>query len=128
MLTKNDYMEISKQLQYKFIVSIEGVDVATNLKWIMSSNSLCFAQKLKYETWFMEGKLIPDFHYVLIANDFSDLGDKIDYYLAHPDEALVIIANATAWVAQFLDEQREDYIGRQVLMKYFEKSGQQVNQ
>ena len=127
IFAKNDYMEISKQLEYKFIISLEGVDVATNLKWIMSSNSLCMAQRLKYETWFMEGKLIPDFHYVLLADDLSDVGAKVSHYLSHPHEARAIIANANGWVAQFLDEQREDYIGRRVLMKYFEQSGQQAN-
>lgn len=37
---KSNKLSIDKQLNYKFILSIEGVDVATNLKWIMSSNSL----------------------------------------------------------------------------------------
>ena len=119
-----DYKEISAQLQYKFIISVEGVDVASNLKWIMSSNSLCMAQKLVYETWFMEGTLIPNFHYVELADDFSDLGEKIAYYLAHPDKARAIIANANDYVAQFLNENRKDYIGRQMLMKYFTQSGQ----
>ena len=39
----------------------------------MSSNSLCFMPKPKYETWFMEGKLIPNHHYVLIEDDYSNL-------------------------------------------------------
>ena len=46
-------MPIYKQLNYKFIFCIEGADTATNIKWVMSSNSLCYA-KAKYETWFME--------------------------------------------------------------------------
>ena len=36
------FMSIGEQLQYKCILSMEGFDVASNLKWIMSSNSLCF--------------------------------------------------------------------------------------
>ena len=50
-------MPISKQLCYKFIFCIEGADTATNIKWVMSSNSLCVMPKPKYETWFMEGKI-----------------------------------------------------------------------
>ncbi len=123
-LFKSEYMEISEQLTHKFIISLEGVDVATNLKWIMSSNSLCFAPKMKFETWFMEGKLIPDFHFVLLADDFSDLPEKIEHYTNHPGEAETIIANANRWVAQFRDQECEDYIGRRVLLKYFEQSGQ----
>src|SRR5205085_2283853 len=35
------FLSVSRQLLYRYIVSIEGNDVATNLKWILNSNSLC---------------------------------------------------------------------------------------
>ena len=59
-------MTIDEQLEYKFILSLEGNDVATNLKWIMSSNSLAVMPRPKYETWFMEGTLVANYHYVMI--------------------------------------------------------------
>ena len=67
------FMSIENQLDYKFIFCPEGNDVATNLKWAMSSNSLCFMLKPTCETWFMEGLLEPGVHYVEIANDYKDL-------------------------------------------------------
>ncbi|MBX2810141.1 MAG: lipopolysaccharide A protein [Cellvibrionaceae bacterium] len=118
------YMQFSEQLDYKFIISIEGNDVATNTKWIMSSNSLCFMPKPEFETWFMEGTLIPNYHYVLLANDLSDLEEKIAYYATHDDEALAIVANANHYVAQFQNKKLERYISDQVLKKYFQLSGQ----
>ncbi|ROV59072.1 lipopolysaccharide A protein [Vibrio ponticus] len=117
-------MTIAEQLQYKFILSLEGMDVATNLKWIMSSNSLCFTPKLRYETWFMEGKLEAGVHFVEVKDDFSDLDEKMDYYLANPEEAQAIIHNAQAWVAQFKDRQREQLISLMVAEKYFQQSEQ----
>jgi len=117
-------MRLNEQLQYKFILSIEGNDVASNLKWVMSSNSLSFMTKPKYETWFMEGTLIPDYHYVLLEDDYSDLEEKVAYYSEHIDEALEIIANAHAYVAQFKDAKLEDRLSLLVLQKYFEKSSQ----
>ncbi len=117
-------MSIEEQLKYKFILSLEGKDVATNLKWIMSSNSLCITPKLKYETWFMEGQLEAGVHYVEVQDDFSDLIEKMDYYLAHPEQAEQIIANAQAWVAQFKDPKREKLISLLVAEKYFALSGQ----
>ncbi len=42
---KAEKLSLKQHLQYKFILSIEGNDVATNLKWIMSSNSLCMMCK-----------------------------------------------------------------------------------
>lgn len=53
-------------LAYKYILALEGNDVASNLKWVMSSNSLAVMPRPVYETWFMEGTLIPDYHYVEI--------------------------------------------------------------
>jgi hypothetical protein len=117
-------MSIRAQLGYKFIFSIEGNDVATNLKWIMSSNSLAFMPRPKFETWFMEGRLVPDHHYVLVRDDLSDLEEKIRYYTAHPEEAMKIIKNANDYVAQFMDAAREDLIALLVLKKYFHLSGQ----
>ncbi len=117
-------MSIEEQLEYKFILSLEGMDVATNLKWIMSSNSLCFTPKLRYETWFMEGKLQAGIHFIEVKDDFSDLIEKMDYYTEHEDEALEIIKNANQWVEQFKDSKREKLISLLVAQKYFELSGQ----
>ncbi|PKH01604.1 lipopolysaccharide A protein [Psychromonas sp. MB-3u-54] len=118
------YMSIEEQLQYKFSLCIEGNDVATNLKWSMSSNSLCLMSKPKFETWFMEGKLQAGVHYVELKDDYSDLVDKMEYYLAHEQEALLIIKNANHYVSQFKNEKREQLISLLVANKYFYKTGQ----
>jgi len=121
---RKDFLSIDEQLRYKFIVSVEGNDVATNLKWIMSSNSLCFMRKPRYETWFMEGLLQAGEHYVLLKDDFSDLYEKIEFYSKHPEAALAIIQNANRWVDQFRNDAVERVIALQVMQKYFECSGQ----
>lgn len=115
---------ISAHLQYKFILSLEGHDVATNLKWIMSSNSIAVMPAPVYETWFMEGRLIPDHHYIQIKSDYSDVTEKLNYYLQHPHEAQAIISNANKYVSQFMDKQREDLLSLLVLEKYFYYTGQ----
>lgn len=117
-------LTLQEQLQYKFILSLEGKDVATNLKWIMSSNSLAFMRRPRYETWFMEGRLLPGIHYVLLQDDFSDLEEKMDYYSTHIGEAQEIIANANRYVEQFRDARRERLVSLLVMEKYFSLSGQ----
>jgi len=112
-------ISIIDHLEYKFILSLEGNDVATNLKWIMSSNSVAVMPEPKYETWFMEGTLIPDFHYIHIKEDYSDLGEKLKYYIDHPAEAQAIVANANAHVKQFMNNKLEDVLSLLVLQKYF---------
>ncbi len=119
------FMSIEEQLQYKFLLCIEGNDVATNLKWAMSSNSLVIMSKPKYETWFMEGKLEAGVHYVEVKDDYSDLPEKMDYYLANEQEALAIIENAHQWVEQFKDKCKERLISLMVADKYFALSQQQ---
>jgi len=123
--TKN-FMNIGQHLDYKFILCLEGNDVATNLKWVMSSNSLAVMPRPKYETWFMEGRLIPNHHYVEIKPDFSDLEERLKYYIARPQEAEKIIKNAHAWVKQLRDKKKEDLISILVLQKYFDITGQDV--
>ena len=68
-------------------MALEGNDVASNLKWVMSSNSIAVMPRPTCETWFMEGKLIPNYHYIEIKPDYSDLPEKLQYYIDHPEEA-----------------------------------------
>lgn len=117
-------MSIKEQLQHKFIFSVEGNDVATNLKWVMSSNSLCFMPKPQYETWFMEGTLEPGVHYVEIKTPYDDVEEKIKYYLSHPEEAQVIIKNANEYVKQFQNQNLEDLLCIKVLERYAQLSKQ----
>lgn len=112
-------ISILAHLDYKFILSLEGNDVATNLKWIMSSNSIAVMPKPKYETWFMEGSLIPNFHYIQIKDDYSDLEERLQHYINHTDEAQKIIENAHQYIKQFLNAECEDLISLLVLQKYF---------
>lgn len=111
---------IGEHLDYKFIMSLEGNDVASNLKWVMSSNSIAVTPRLTCETWFMEGTLIPNYHYIEVKPDFSDLEERLTYYIEHPDEALAIIRHAHDYVAAFRDQNRERLISLLVLKKYFE--------
>ena len=115
---------IREHLDYKFIIAIEGNDVASNLKWVMSSNSLAVMTRPTCETWFMEGTLKPGYHYVEVKEDFSDFEEKLNYYIAHPDKAEEIIQHAHEYVAQFMDHEREDLIQLMVMERYFKTSGQ----
>jgi len=117
-------MTIKEHLNYKFILALEGNDVASNLKWIMSSNSIAVMPKPTYETWFMEGKLIPNVHYIEIKEDYSDLEERMNHYIQHPEEAQMIIDNANKYVEQFKERENEELLSIMVLHKYFTSTGQ----
>lgn len=112
-------LSLYQHLDYRYIMALEGNDVASNLRWVMSSNSLAVMPKPTCESWFMEERLVPGVHYVEVAEDFSNLEAQLDYYSSHVAEAKEISHNANVYVNQFRDERRERYIGLRVLEKYF---------
>ncbi len=118
------YISEYDHLDYKFIMCLEGNDVATNLKWVMSSNSLAVMPRPRYETWFMEQSLIPNYHYVEIKPDYSDLEERLQYYIDHPEEAEAIVRHAHEYIDQFRDARREQLISLLVLDKYFRQTRQ----
>lgn len=113
-------LTIDEHLNYKFVMALEGNDVASNLKWVMSSNSIAVMPKPTCETWFMEGTLRPNYHYIEIRPDFADLEERLNYYISHPDEAENIVQHAHEYVAQFRNARREQLISLLVLKKYFD--------
>ena len=118
------FLSAPEQLAHRYVISIEGNDVATNLKWIMASQSVCMMPKPRYETWFMEGRLEPGVHYVELRDDFADLEEKIARCEANPDQARMIVANANRHVEQFRRADRERLASLLVLQKYLECTGQ----
>ena len=118
------FMSIKDQLDYKFIFCLEGKCISTNLFWAMSSNSVCVMPKPKYESWFMEGKLEDEVHYIKVKDDFSDAEEKIEFYKHKNDKCLEIIDNANKFVEQFKDKKQERLIQLLILKQYFKSTGQ----
>lgn len=78
----------------------------------------------RIESWFMEGKLIPDYHYIEIKPDYSDLIEKLEFYIANPEKAEAIIRHAHEYVDRFRDPDRELLIARLTAGRYFRLTGQ----
>lgn len=114
------FLTVEEQLCHKYVLSIEGNDVATNLKWIMASQSLCFMAAPRYETWLMEGRLQPEVHYVQLQDDYADLDEKLAFYRARPEAAERIIRQANAYMQPFLNRKQELLAGLMVVQKYFD--------
>lgn len=123
-MTESEWLKpkisIEEHLDYKFILSLQGNDVATNLKWIMSSNSVAVMPKPTIETWFMEGTLIGGKHYIEIKPDYSDLEEQLNFYISHPEKCMEIIKNAHKHCEQFWNQNIEDLCSLMVLEKYFD--------
>ena len=115
---------ISDLLKYKYILSIEGNDKDSGINWKLNSNSLVFMAKPTLSSWLMESTLIPNYHYILLKDDFSDLLEKIRWCDNNPNKCKEIIKNANRFMNQFKNQTVEAKIEKAVLRKYFELTGQ----
>jgi hypothetical protein len=114
---KNDYISFVREsipedelLNHKYLLSIEGNDVATNIKWMLASNSVILSPKFTMESWFMEGKLLPFVHYVPIDPSFNDLKQKYEWCVKNPKKCQEISKNATKFIECFMDQEVEDKV------------------
>jgi len=107
-------------LKYKYILSIEGNDKDSGINWKLNSNSLVLMAKPSVVSWLMEDTLIPDYHYILLKDDFSDLEEKLEWCNNNQDKCKQIINNANIYMKQFSDIKKEEEIEIDVINKYFE--------
>ena len=105
-------------MKYKYLISVEGNDVASGLKWMLYSNSVVLMAKPRNFSWIIEDKLIPYFHYIPLKDDFSDLEEKYSWCLNNNDKCEYITKNATNYMEQFLDINKEIEIEREVIRIY----------
>jgi hypothetical protein len=84
--------------RYKYLLSIEGNDVASGLKWMLYSNSVVFMSRPTVATWAMEDLLIPFVHYIPVANDYSNLLAMVHWAEEHDDACQEISRRATEYI------------------------------
>ena len=75
--------------------------------------------KPRVTSWLMETRLIPNYHYVLLKDDFSDSEDKINWCNENPTKCKEIINNAHDFMSQFKDNEKEQQLELDVINKYF---------
>lgn len=111
-------VSVPEHFKYRFILALEGYDVASALQWIMASGCVPVMTRPTVEGWLMHSRLVPGKHYIEIAPDFSDVGEKIAYYAAHPDEAEAIARESRRWAERFFNPERERIISLLVAERY----------
>ena len=118
--THNKDASMSKKelLKYKYIVIIQGNDVATSFGWIMYSNSVPFIlTPILKESWGMQGLLIPYYHYIPINLDNNNsLINAYNYCQNNINKCIDIKNNAKRFMQQFKNKSFQKKI-RQTLFK-----------
>mmetsp|Transcript_11642 Transcript_11642/g.17923 ORF Transcript_11642/g.17923 Transcript_11642/m.17923 type:complete len:444 (+) Transcript_11642:249-1580(+) len=92
---KQSLLEMNR---YKYLLSIEGNDVATGLKWMLYSNSVVFMSRPTVATWAMEDLLVPFVHYIPLANDYSNLLEMVKWANEHDEACQEISKRATEFI------------------------------
>jgi len=117
---EKEEMSLETMLQYKYLLSVEGNDVATNLKWILASNSLVVMPRPQISSWLIEDALLPYVHYLPVRDDFSDLESQIIWAEKHTKKCEKMIANAHRYLEPFLDEAKEMKLQMNMLKYYLD--------
>ena len=111
-------LSIKEQLQSKFLISIEGNDVATNLKWVLYSNSVVIMPAPTVCSWLMEDKLISGTHYIEIKSDYSDLEEKYEWCLNNLEECKKVAEAGKKYIDLFLNQENEKKITNKIIEIY----------
>ena len=113
-----DKKDMKSLLEYKYILSVEGNDVASGLKWNLAASSVVMMAKPTICSWYMEDHLQPFVHYIPLSDDFSDLVEKFHWAESHPHECEMIIQNANNFIQMFDDDMLELDINRRIVDWY----------
>ncbi len=113
-------LRIRDMLAYKYLLCMQGNDVASGLKWMLLSQSVVLMPHPTVGSWYCERFLQPYVHYVPISADLSDLVEQVQWCRDNPEVCQQISANATQFMQPFLDEEQEDGLFLDVVSTYAE--------
>ena len=109
-----DSVSINNMLKYKYIISIEGNDKDSGLNWKLASGSVVLMKKPVYESWLMEGRLIPYVHYVPLKDDYSDFEEILNWCKNNDSKCKEISSNAFNYMLEFNNLQNEKKLANEI--------------
>lgn len=114
-------LSMKDQLTFKYILSLEGNDVASGLKWQLYSNSVVFMPRPTRVSWAMEDQLVPYYHYVPLADDLSDIYNKIEWARQNDPLCRSIAQHATKYIEALWASEKAQEDTNQILTGMVEK-------
>lgn len=111
-------MTIKELLLHRYLISVQGNDVATNLKWALASNSVVLMPPPTRESFILESRLEAWKHYVPIKHDTSDLEEKVNYCEENVATCKKISQASTAWMMEFSSRRKIYHLGARVMEEH----------
>ena len=109
-------MAVEQMMTYRYALSLEGNDVATDLKWKLASGMVVLMPKPTVESWLMEFALQPAVHYIEVGSP-EEVPAKLAWLRANQKQAERISKAARAWMAPFSHVQHDRIIAGEVLSR-----------
>lgn len=104
------YYDPTSQMQYKYLIAIDGNSFPSALKWQLFSGSVVLKNESRWLEWFSYA-LIPFEHYIPYKLDFSDLVERILWLQQNDSLAKEIVHKANRFAKSNLTSKNiEDYV------------------
>jgi hypothetical protein len=100
---------------------LEGNDVSSGLKWALFSNSVVMAQSPTKTSWAMEELLEPWKHYIPLADDLSDVEEKMQWVVDNDVEAQEIAQRGRLWISDLVFHPDADRDEANIFREIFER-------
>lgn len=104
-------------LQYKYLLCLQGYDIASSLYWMMNSQSVVFKEQYEWEI-FCDCHFKPWEHYVPVQAEAQDILEKFDWCERHPAEAQRISENARSMCAMLARAEVRQAALQEVIRRY----------
>jgi hypothetical protein len=105
-------VSMKDMLEHKMLISIEGNDVASGLKWNLYSNSVVLMPPPTKSIISMEMLLKPYVHYVPL--DLDDVDEAVNWVLQNQDEAKQISQRATQFIEDLFFHENSEMENQEV--------------
>lgn len=109
-------LNLTEITRFKYVVILEGNDKSSSLNWVLNSNCVPLMKKPCWHSWLCEPFLIPNYHYVELNDDFSDLEEKLQWLRENDDKAKEIAYNGIKYIeTNFSNLKREFHLERKMV-------------
>ncbi|KAJ5155187.1 hypothetical protein N7492_007990 [Penicillium capsulatum] len=124
--TEDKYLRIEDHCRYMFMAHTEGASYSGRGKYLLNCRSVLISHSLTWReihhaAFIPDG---PDANYVEVATDFSDLPEKMEFLLSHPDIAERIANNsAKTFRDRYMTPAAEACYWREMIRRYAKVQG-----
>jgi len=112
-------VEPPEQRSFKYLICIQGTDVASSFAWQLGTNSVILKESYPWQVFF-DGHFRPWKHFVPVAMGFADVQEKIAWCEANPDACSAMVEKRRALIPLLLDAEARGEALRRVVIRYNE--------